>query len=464
MPTHEWAAWQLDQMINRQGLPIDLPFARAALQIDNEHRQRMQARAKELMGNVNVLSQAQLHDWLKVASVEVDRLDKAGIAQLCAGDIPPHVHEILEIHVALNMKSTAKLQAVIDATDDDHRLRGAFKFHGARTGRWSGALFQPHNLARGNIAPQYLATARAVVATGDYAFAAAMYPRVAELLTSCIRTVIAAPPGMQLVVADYASVETVVLAWATECQGMLNVFRTGRDAYREMASRVFGVDYDSVTDEQRAYAKPIVLGCGYGMGAAGMVSYATGFGVTMSEAEAAQSVAVYRQGYPEIVSFWQRLDSAARHVMSHPGKRARVGKFVFRCGGEFLLLQLPSGRALAYFQPTLRSGGRYGDEITYMGYDEKRKWTRISTHPGKLCENLIQSIARDLLVAAIFNAAEDDQIRVVGHIHDEILALADEDDDGALDRLRGHMCRMPAWASDMPLSAMGWTGPFYRKG
>jgi len=94
-------------------------------------------------------------------------------------------------------------------------LRGFFQFHGAaRTGRWAGRLFQPQNLPRGSLAPEALDTARAALKLGDHAFVAASYGSVSDVLVSCVRTAIAAPEGKQLVVADYASIETVMLAWA----------------------------------------------------------------------------------------------------------------------------------------------------------------------------------------------------------------------------------------------------------
>ena len=85
------------------------------------------------------------------------------------------------------------------------------------------------------------------------------------------------------------------------------------------------------------------------------------------------------------------------------------------------------------------------------------------THPGKLCENIIQAIARDLLVEGLMQANEDPALEIVGHVHDEILALADVGDDGALDRLMDAMRRMPAWAEDAPVGAAGWAGEFYCK-
>ena len=70
---------------------------------------------------------------------------------------------------------------------------------------------------------------------------------------------------------------------------------------------------------------------------------------------------------------------------------------------------------------------------------------------------------RDLLVEGLLQADADPGLEIVGHVHDEILALADVGDEGALDRLMDAMRQMPAWAEDAPVDAAGWCGAFYCK-
>lgn len=464
MTAREWQGWQLDAAINRRGLPIDRALVAGAIQIDAAHRKALTARASTLMGIDNPNSRAQFLAWLQGEHIEVQTLRKAEVAALRADAQSDPVREALEIRAELSKTSVHKYQVLAAATASDGRLRGCFQFHGAaRTGRWAGRLFQPQNLPRGSLAPEALDTARAALKLGDHAFVAASYGSVSDVLVSCVRTAIAAPEGKQLVVADYASIETVMLAWAAQCEALLSVFRQGRDAYKDMASRLFKVPYGSVSKAQRTYAKPIVLGCGYMLGARGMIDYAAGYGVRMSEHEAAAAVAAYREGYPEIVQFWRLLEAAARRAIEHPGKVFKAHRFRFKREGAFLLLALCSGRKLAYYQPAINLEGRFGPEITYMGRDYGSRWERIATHAGKLCENLIQAIARDLLLEGLFHAEATPGLEVVGHVHDEILALADAQDDAALDRLTHAMGQMPAWAADAPVHAEGWSGSFYCK-
>ena len=464
MTDREWQAWQVDADINRRGLPIDLNLVQAAIAIDTLNRGRLATRAMELMGIKNPNSRDQFLDWLRGEDVDVDTLRKADVTALCAGNLEPHVREALEIRAEISKSSTKKYYALAQATGTDGRLRGCFQFNGAaRTGRWAGRLFQPQNLPRGTIKPEFIGTARAAVKTGDYDLLSTLYNSVSDVLVSCVRTAIAAPPGRMLVVADYASIETVMIAWAAECRPLLEVFRTGRDAYKDMAARLFKIPYDQVSKEQRNYAKPIVLGCGYMLGAKGMIAYARGYGIDMTEPEAQAAVAAYREGYPGVVQFWRLLDAAARRAIENPGKIYKASRFRFKVEGDFLLLRLPSERKLAYYKPKINPEGRYGAEITYMGRDYGNTWDRIATHPGKICENIIQAVARDLLVEGLFHASDDHNLEVVGHVHDEILALADVDDESALDRLMASMTRMPTWAGDAPVRAAGWTGQFYCK-
>ena len=77
-----------------------------------------------------------------------------------------------------------------------------------------------------------------------------------------------------------------MLAWLAGDNEMLDTIRSGRDPYKEFIVAQRGVAYDDVTKAQRTYAKPVILGCGYGLGGAGLVAYAGSMGVDMDETEA----------------------------------------------------------------------------------------------------------------------------------------------------------------------------------
>jgi DNA polymerase len=107
--------------------------------------------------------------------------------------------------------------------------------------------------------------------------------------------------------------------------------------------------------------------------------------------------------------------------------------------------------------------------VTYEGIDSRstrKAWGRISTHPGKVTENLDQAIARDALAYALMRLRErnirafrtrsrDPQIDVRLHVHDEIVALAREDDAERVGEILSECMSEPMdWAPTLPLKAV----------
>jgi DNA polymerase I-like protein with 3'-5' exonuclease and polymerase domains len=78
---------------------------------------------------------------------------------------------------------------------------------------------------------------------------------------------IIAPEGQMIVEADSAQIEARVLAWLAEQEDLVTAFANKEDVYRKMASKIYGVQEEDVTKEQRFVGKTTILGAGYGMGA-----------------------------------------------------------------------------------------------------------------------------------------------------------------------------------------------------
>ena len=122
-------------------------------------------------------------------------------------------------------------------------------YYGAKSGRWSaskGSAINMQNLKRG----------------------------------SFLRKAIMAPEGYQLVVGDLSQIEPRVLAWLSDYDEMLDIFRSGRDPYAQFGARMFNIP--GMTKEShpelRQSAKSALLGCGYGLGWASFASQLlTGF-------------------------------------------------------------------------------------------------------------------------------------------------------------------------------------------
>ena len=55
-----------------------------------------------------------------------------------------------------------------------------------------------------------------------------------------------------------------------------------------------------------------------------------------------------------------------------------------------------------------------------MGLTPTRKWGQLETYGGKLTENVVQAIARDLLTHALHTVSNAGH-EIVMHVHDEIV-------------------------------------------
>ncbi|MEX0427535.1 DNA polymerase I [Nocardioides sp. DS6] len=73
-----------------------------------------------------------------------------------------------------------------------------------------------------------------------------------------------------LMTADYSQIEMRIMADLSRDELLIEAFRSGRDFHSITAARVFGVDADAVTTEQRAKIKAMNYGLAYGLSAFGL--------------------------------------------------------------------------------------------------------------------------------------------------------------------------------------------------
>ena len=139
----------------------------------------------------------------------------------------------------LRVKSTTertRAQRFLDISQRG-KLPVPLSYYGAKSGRWSaakGSAINMQNLKRG----------------------------------SFLRKAIMAPEGSQLVVGDLSQIEPRVLAWLSDYEEMLHIFRAGGDPYAAFGAQMFnipGLTKESHPDLRQS-AKSALLGCGYGLG------------------------------------------------------------------------------------------------------------------------------------------------------------------------------------------------------
>jgi DNA polymerase-1 len=114
-------------------------------------------------------------------------------------------------------------------------------------------------------------------------------------------------PGCELLVADYNQIELRCIAHLAQDPGLIESFRSGRDIHTETASRIFGVEPDAVTIDQRSKAKMVSYGLAYGMEA-----YGLGQRLNIPTEEAALILAAYFEAFPSVKEYMERTVAEAR--------------------------------------------------------------------------------------------------------------------------------------------------------
>ncbi|MDK7142905.1 DNA polymerase [Gleimia europaea] len=460
VPEAEWEAYSLDQRINDAGIKLDATLVDAAVTLDEKHRETTLDRAQELTGLENPNSPIQLKDWLAQNGCPLDSLTKAEVATALE-DATGVVKEILQLRGDLAKSSVKKYQAMQNVSGADGRARGLLQFYGAgRTGRFAGRLVQVQNLPR-NYLPD-LDQARTLVKDKNLEAVELLYDSVPDTLSQLIRTAFIPTSGNRFIVSDYSAIEARVIAWLAGEKTTLEAFRDGKDLYCETASRMFKVPVEKhgANGKLRQKGKIAVLACGYG-GSVGALKAMGALKMGLSEDELKPIVDVWRAANPHIVWLWQEVEEAALKAIT-TRQPVRLSNLTFTLESGILFITLPSGRRLAYVKPGLGQNRFGGTSITYWGVTTGRRWGRLETYGGKLVENIVQAVARDLLVHGMHNVANAGH-QIVMHVHDEIVVDEPVESGASVEQICRLMSSLPDWADGLPLDADGYECNYYQK-
>lgn len=449
----------LDQNINDRGVLVDLELARQAVKLNSIQTAVATEQAYTLTGLENPNSVAQLKAWLTENGVEIDSLSKKAVAAL-ADETDGDIQEMLHLRLLMSKTSVKKYEAVMRSVCKDNRVRGMMRFCGAsRTGRWSGNILQPQNLPQNHLPD--LTLARDIVKDGDFEMLDMTFGNVPNVLSELIRTVLIPKQNHRFIVADFSAIEARVLSWLAGEQWRLDTFRNGGDIYCASASQMFRVPVEKhgVNGHLRQKGKISELACGYG-GSVGALKNMGAVEMGVPEDELQGLINDWRNANPHIVKLWTEVGNTAMKAIKEK-TIVSLGKLVFMYERGILFIRLPSGRRLSYIKPRIGTNRFGGDSITYMGVSASKKWERLETFGGKLVENIVQAIARDLLASAMMNVANAGY-DIVFHVHDEIIAEV-PDGQGSVDEMCMLMSINPDWADGIPLSADGYECEYYRK-
>jgi DNA polymerase-1 len=189
-------------------------------------------------------------------------------------------HPIIDL--LLSYREVEKLRStygegLLNEVAPDGRIHASFNQTVARTGRLSSDQPNLHNIP--------------VRSDGGRQFRTAFVPA----------------PGFEMLVADYNQIELRCIAHLAEDPGLIAAFEAGTDIHTETASRVFSVEPDKVSVEQRAKAKMVSYGLAYGMEA-----YGLGQRLNIPTDEAAEILDAYFVAFPSVKRYMEGTVNEAR--------------------------------------------------------------------------------------------------------------------------------------------------------
>lgn len=467
--------WILDQKINNRGVYLDEAAAKQAIvMVDIEQKRFNAAIFKMTKGEVKTCkSHIALRKWVNSKGVETESVDVSTTAELLEGKLPVKVRNVLMLRGEASKSSTSKLKAMIISKSKDNRVRGCFQFYGAAsTGRWAGRRIQLHNLKRPDISQDEINFIMKKLGKVDTEEAQdylnIFHGSVIKPISSCIRAMLTAPPGRQLIAIDFTAIEGRVLAWLAGEEKTLNVFRGHGKIYEHTASQIYGVPINKINKDQRLIGKFANLALGFQGGVKAFQKIAKQHFVDIPEKQAEEIKVMWRRSSPCTVSYWYDIERAAIAAVQNEEQRFACGPkgrhVTFMKKGSFLFCKLPSNRVIFYpypkMRPTKTPWGEIKNALNYKGTLYGKFVTRVA-YGGLITENVTQAVARDLLAEAMirFDTAKCD---IVMHVHDEIVfeVPAGKSFMKPAEKL---MCELPAWAKDLPVDAKGWQGERYRK-
>ncbi len=466
IPEFERENYFLDQKINDKGILIDLIMAQNAYTINDKFSKELVQKAKQLTGLDNPNSPAQLKDWLsREMQKEIKTLAKDTIEDLIKEAGPGPAAELLKLRKKMSKTSVKKYIAMLSCALESGRGHGFFQFYGAnRTGRSAGRLVQMHNLPKNKM--KDLAEAREVIASGDYDLATLLYDDIPSLLSELIRTTFIASPGHTFPIADFSAIEARVIAWLAGEKWRLDVFKTHGKIYEASAAMMFGIPIEEVTkgSSMRDKGKVAELALGF-QGAIGALKKMGGEKMGLSDTEMNSIVKKWRKASPAIVKLWADIEKAAVQAIKIKNTIVIGPKNIeFESTGKVLTIKLPSGRKLYYQNPVFTVNKWDKQSIRYKGLNQETKqWGWVDTYGGKLTENIVQAIARDLLMRAMVEI-DKEGLSIVLHVHDEIVCETPENEaEEALKIMCDIMGQEAPWATGLPLGADGYITNFYKK-
>lgn len=496
LPDWEYELWEVSEEANDRGVYIDSVLLQGATLIVEKEQAALKKEFIELTKVQNPRSNPQVLAWARSHGYTFTSIGKPYIKRALNGesDLDEEAVKGLNLRLQLSKSSVSKLESCKNSLASDGRVHHLFSFMGAaRSGRYSSGLFQAHNLIKATKeVDAQLDLALSMLKAADYEGIKATFSSPLDVACSALRPMLVPKPGCKFAIADYSAIESRGAGWVTGCKKLNEDFKNGLDPYIAFAAVLDGVrsyqemlyEYKVLKDKtNRTNSKPAVLGAIYELGPGeitydeegntvktGLLGYAAALGVELTPEFAIKAIEVFRRVHPEVVDFWYDLHRAFVNACEND-HIVELGPLVIEKKGRVLCVKLPSGRSLHYINPrivweeaTSKKGNKYQRSVIFVeGIDAKtHQWCEINTRGGKLFENVIQGICRDILGCGLINAAKAGY-EIVLHVHDELVAEIPENGDLSVEGLIECMTRYIPWAPDMLITAEGYLADYYFK-
>lgn len=479
---------------------------------------------KESFGTLEGIRKVpEVHKWLKSKGVTLSELNKDYITRWLndhdteepegiTGDyeepeyatvakvrptVPADVVEFLKLRGQALKITAHKANAVLKSSCDG-RLHNILSYGAAHTLRWGGRRFQPQNLSRPHeevpvwpLLEKYALKGELGIDEVDallkeYRPVNSKIPpaTLEDACGSLIRSLLLPDEGEFICGVDYNAIEFRGAGWLAGEQSILDCFAQVRDPYIEIARKIYGVqEIDKKTPEgktKRQVGKVVDLGSIYQLGDERLDGYAKSQGVDLAAAGTTPVACInyFRDWCPKLAGertgrtwvkdgreivireggFWKEVNAAAMEGVLEG--YSVCGRLTFKmCDGDLHMI-LPSGRPLVYRKAKVELvPTKFGKDSLAVTYFSPRGFTN-SLYGGKITENAVQAICRDLLAAALVRCLKAG-VRVVLHVHDEIVASVRNEEEALL--VGKLTAQKPSWASDFPVACEGEMMPRYAK-
>lgn len=522
--------WLADQRCNWRGVGVDLESVQACIAVLDQAHSKYNAELFQLTGGTVARASeiGKLQEWVSDRTGYRMKSGDSEAVEAAMAAIDPFetdVQRALEIRNLIGSAAVKKVYAMARMATADSRLCDLFNYHGARTGRDTHADVQPGNLPKsgpkirwcGDVGcgkPYALANEACPWCGASSAFSELrekgtwdadavedalhiMRFRSLELveyffgdavltISGCVRSLLCAGLGKELLCSDYSAIEAVVLAVLAGEQWRIDAFHRGESIYYHGAAGVTGKPYQFYVDYKKEHGSEhpdrnkIGKVAELALGFMGWVGAWRNFDKTdnFTDDEVKDLINKWRAASPMLAECaggqvrgkpWRPdkfenygYEGMFLNAVLYPGQAFTYRGIEFQVLNDILFVKLLSGRRLTYHSPraerTERFQGVQTYALSYMTWNSNPGmgplgWTRMETYAGRLVENIVQATARDLMAAAVVRL-EANGYPVVMRVHDEIVSEVDEG-YGSEAEFESLMAQLPDWAAGWPVRCGG---------